>query len=67
MKRLHLFFLSMLATQLSLAEELSMSASQAKTLGIISAPLPAKQQGEFAGMPAQVVIPSNNSSRSAPL
>jgi RND family efflux transporter MFP subunit len=59
MKKFHLFFLSMLLTQLSLAEDMALSANQAKTLGIVSAPLPAKQQGEFAGMPAQVVIPSN--------
>lgn len=59
MKMFHLFFLSMLLAQLSLAEELTLSASQSKTLGIISTPLPAKQQGELAGMPAQVVIPGN--------
>jgi cobalt-zinc-cadmium efflux system membrane fusion protein len=59
MKRFHLFLLSMLLAQLSLAEELTLSASQSKTLGIVSAPLPAKQQGELAGMPAQVVIPGN--------
>lgn len=59
MKKLHLFFASMLLAQLSLADELTISAGQAKALGIVSAPLPAKQQGELAGMPAQVVIPGN--------
>lgn len=59
MKKIHLLFLGMLLPSLSLAEELALTASQAKALGIISVPLPAKQQGELAGMPAQVVIPGN--------
>lgn len=59
MKKFHLFLLSMLLAQSALAEELTLNASQTKTLGIVSAPLPAKQQGELAGMPAQVVIPGN--------
>lgn len=59
MKRFHLFILGMLLTQLSLAEELTLNASQIKTLGIVSAPLPARHQGELSGMPAQVVIPGN--------
>jgi len=59
MKRFQLFFLCMLLTPLSMAEELTLNANQSKTLGIVSAPLPAKQQGELAGMPAQVVIPGN--------
>ena len=59
MKMFHLLFASMLLAQLSLADELTLNADQTKTLGIISAPLPAKQQGELAGMPAQVVIPGN--------
>lgn len=59
MNRLHLLFLGMVLTHTSLADELAVSASQAGTLGIVSAPLPAKQQGELAGMPAQVVIPGN--------
>lgn len=59
MTRSHLFFLSMLLTHMSVAEELTLSTTQAKTLGIVSAQLPAKQQGELAGMPAQVVIPGN--------
>lgn len=41
------------------ADELALSATQKQTLGITSAPLPPKQQGELAGMPAQVVIPGN--------
>ncbi|OIR14032.1 cobalt-zinc-cadmium resistance protein CzcB [mine drainage metagenome] len=59
MKRSHWFLLGILLAQLSLADELTLNASQSKTLGIVSAPLPAKQQGELAGMPAQVVIPGN--------
>lgn len=59
MKRSHWFLLGVLLAQLSLADELTLNASQSKTLGIVSAPLPAKQQGELAGMPAQVVIPGN--------
>ncbi len=59
MNKLHLFLLGALLVQPSLAEELAMSASQIQTLGIVSAPLPARQQGELAGMPAQVVIPGN--------
>ncbi len=59
MSRYHLFFLCVILTQMSLADELELSTSQARTLGIVSAPLPAKQQGELAGMPAQVVIPGN--------
>ncbi|BCK87334.1 cobalt-zinc-cadmium resistance protein CzcB [Sideroxyarcus emersonii] len=59
MKKSHWFFLGILLAHLSLADELTLNASQSKTLGIVSAPLPAKQQGELAGMPAQVVIPGN--------
>ncbi len=59
MKKFHLFLLGMLLTHVSQAEELALTASQAKTLGVVSAPLPAKQQGELAGLPAQVVIPGN--------
>jgi len=59
MKWILSFFLSMLLAPLAPAEELALTSSQAKTMGIVSAPLPAKQQGELAGMPAQVVIPGN--------
>lgn len=59
MRVFQLFFFSMLLAQSSLADEITLSADQSKTLGIISAPLPTKQQGELAGMPAQVVIPGN--------
>lgn len=41
------------------ADELTLNADQKQTLGITTAPLPPKQQGELAGMPAQVVIPGN--------
>jgi RND family efflux transporter MFP subunit len=59
MKKFHLFFIGMLLAQQLLAEELLLSASQITTLGIVSMPLPPRQQGELAGMPAQVVIPGN--------
>ncbi len=59
MKRFQLFFVSMLLTHVSQAEELALNPGQVKTLGIVSAALPAKQQGELAGLPAQVVIPGN--------
>lgn len=59
MKKFHLFFLGILLAQPSFAEELVLSSSQSKTLGIVTTPLPAKQQGELAGLPAQVVIPGN--------
>jgi RND family efflux transporter MFP subunit len=39
--------------------ELVLSATQKQTLGITTASLPSKQQGELSGIPAQVVIPSN--------
>lgn len=59
MKRFQLLFLCLLLAQSVQAEEIVLNASQVQTLGIVSAPLPAKQQGELAGMPAQVVIPGN--------
>ncbi len=40
-------------------DELVLSANQKQTLGIVTVPLPPKQQGELSGMPAQVVIPGN--------
>lgn len=39
--------------------ELNLSGNQRQTLGIVTAPLPPKQKGELAGLPAQVVIPGN--------
>ncbi|MFM2397105.1 MAG: hypothetical protein RLZZ144_355 [Pseudomonadota bacterium] len=41
------------------AEQLLLSPEQIKKLGIATTPLPSKQQGELAGMPALVVIPGN--------
>lgn len=40
-------------------DELELSARQIQALGISVASLPAKSAGEIPGMPAQVVIPSN--------
>lgn len=61
MKATTLFWLLALCiSQSALANsELALNAKQIQTLGIITAALPAKQQGELAGAPAQVVIPSN--------
>jgi RND family efflux transporter MFP subunit len=59
MKISHLLFLGTMLAQPSLAEEIVLNANQIQTLGIVSAPLPSRQQGELAGMPAQVVIPGN--------
>ena len=41
------------------ADELQLSAKQIEALGIGVAPLPPKNSGEIAGMPALVVIPGN--------
>lgn len=40
-------------------DALAINAKQFETLGIAVASLPAKQQGELAGLPAQVSIPGN--------
>lgn len=55
------FFLAALCLPLPAlaADELTLNANQKQTLGITTAQLPPKQQGELAGMPAQVVIPGN--------
>ena len=51
---------SLLAAHIALAgDEVVLNAKQIESLGIITASLPDKQRGELAGMPAQVVIPSN--------
>jgi len=46
-------------SQYAIAQEIALSEVQFKKLGISTAPLPPKQQGELSGVPAQVVIPSN--------
>lgn len=58
----NIFVYVLLVFQFSLsahAQEIVINESQLKKLGITSASLPPKQQGELAGMPAQIVIPSN--------
>lgn len=40
-------------------EDLTISAKQIQTLGIRTAALPSKRTGEISGLPAQVVVPSN--------
>jgi RND family efflux transporter MFP subunit len=59
MKKFQLSFLCLTLALPLHAEEIALSANQMQTLGIVSAPLPARQSGELAGMPAQVVIPGN--------
>jgi RND family efflux transporter MFP subunit len=57
--RIYFLLALFLSPSIFAAEELTVSASQKQTLGIVTASLPPKQQGELAGMPAQVVIPGN--------
>jgi RND family efflux transporter MFP subunit len=60
MKRIYLFILVALQlTQTAVAQDIALTDVQLKKLGISTAPLPPKQQGELSGMPAQVVIPGN--------
>ncbi len=58
--RIHLILLAALLSPTAYAAgEMAINATQKQTLGIVSAPLPPRQHGELAGMPAQVVIPGN--------
>jgi len=60
MKRICIsIFAALLFSQHTSAQDITLSEAQINKLGITSAPLPPKQQGELSGMPAQVVIPSN--------
>jgi RND family efflux transporter MFP subunit len=61
MKVTYYYFLAALCLQQSAfaVDELTLSANQKQTLGIISAPLPPRQQGKLSGLPAQVIIPGN--------
>ncbi len=62
MKVQHFHFLLpiLLAAQAAWAgDEIILDAAQIHALGIVSARLPDKRQGELAGMPAQVVVPGN--------
>ncbi len=54
-----LMLVALQLTQYAAAQEIVFTEVQLKKLGILTAPLPPKQQGELSGMPAQVVIPSN--------
>lgn len=47
------------ATNASAADDLALTPKQIQALGISVAPLPSKNTGEMAGIPAQVVIPGN--------
>lgn len=50
----------LLAAQWSAAsDEIALDTAQIRSLGIVSAKLPDRHQGELAGMPAQVVVPGN--------
>ncbi len=54
-----IFMFALFAAQNALAaDEIVLNAQQIQSLGIATAKLPSKQHGELAGMPAQVVIPS---------
>ncbi|MDD2893853.1 MAG: efflux RND transporter periplasmic adaptor subunit [Halothiobacillaceae bacterium] len=53
-----LFALCISQTALA-TDDLVLNARQIQDLGIVTAALSAKQQGELAGMPAQVVLPAN--------
>ncbi len=61
MKAIYLYFLAALCFHHSAfaADEITLSENQKQTLGIVTAQLPPKQQGELSGMPAQVVILGN--------
>lgn len=60
MKRICMSVLAILqVTQLAFAQDIALSEVQIHKLGVLTAPLPPKQQGELSGMPAQVVIPGN--------
>jgi len=61
MKAIRYLFLAVLfAGQPALAaDEIVLNPQQVQSLGIISARLPSNEAGELAGMPAQVVVPSN--------
>ena len=47
------------ATNAFAAEDLALTPKQIQALGVSVAPLPSKNTGEMAGIPAQVVIPGN--------
>jgi RND family efflux transporter MFP subunit len=49
----------LLPITLRAADDIALTQQQLKTLNIETAALPAQQQGELSGMPAQVVIPGN--------
>ena len=57
--RVHLAFLIALLAALPAlaADDIALSGEQIKSLGITTAPLPSKHEGEIAGLPAQAVIP----------
>lgn len=48
-----------LSTLAAASDELVLSAKQIATLGIRSAALPSHQAGEISGLPAQVIVPSD--------
>ena len=56
----HFLLFSLFAAQAALAaDEVILNARQIESLGITTTKLAGKQHGELSGMPAQVVIPSN--------
>lgn len=59
-QRFYVLMFLTLAAQAGMAyDEIPLDATQVRSLGIVSAKLPDKHQGEMAGMPAQVVVPGN--------
>lgn len=56
-----LFGLLLLATTplTHAADNVVLTAQQIQTLGIVTAPLPTKSNGDVSGLPAQVVVPGN--------
>jgi cobalt-zinc-cadmium efflux system membrane fusion protein len=57
--RFFLLFVSLIGQAALAADEIVLSAQQIQSLGIATAKLPSKQQGELAGLPAQVTIPGD--------
>lgn len=57
--RFFLLFVSLIGHAALAADEIVLSAQQVQSLGIATAKLPSKQQGELSGLPAQVAIPGN--------
>lgn len=51
--------LSVFSPLIYAADTVTLSPQQIQTLGIVTAPLPSKTNGDISGLPAQVVVPGN--------